>query len=59
MARALTVLRLTRWISLVRRRRDPRSGRIQGNLYVLHDEPLTPYEAIQLDADYLSWSARH
>ena len=52
-ARALTVLRLTRWISLVRRRRDPRSGRIQGNLYVLHDEPLTPYEAIQLDADYL------
>ena len=52
-ARALTVLRLTRWISLVRRRRDPRSGRIQGNLYVLHDEPLSPYEAIQLDADYL------
>ncbi|WP_193073107.1 STY4528 family pathogenicity island replication protein [Pseudomonas sp. FME51] len=52
-ARALTILRLTRWISLVRRRRDPRSGRIQGSLYVLHDEPLTPYEAIQLDADYL------
>ncbi|EPB9494578.1 TPA: hypothetical protein L4Q76_001702 [Pseudomonas aeruginosa] len=52
-ARALTLLRLTRWISLVRRRRDPRTGRIQGNLYVLHDEPLTPYEAIQLDADYL------
>ncbi|HFH4040263.1 TPA: STY4528 family pathogenicity island replication protein [Pseudomonas aeruginosa] len=52
-ARALTVLRLTRWISLVRRRRDPRSGRIQGNLYVLHDEPLSPYEAIRLDADYL------
>lgn len=53
-ARALTVLRLTRWISLVRRRRDPRTGRIQGNLYVLHDEPLTPYEAIRLDADYLA-----
>ena len=52
-ARALTLLRLTRWISLVRRRRDPRTGRIQGNLYVLHDEPLTPYEAIQLDVDYL------
>ncbi|WP_437610076.1 STY4528 family pathogenicity island replication protein [Erwinia sp. V71] len=52
-ARALTLLRLTRWISLVRRQRDPRTGRIQGNLYVLHDEPLTPYEAIQLDADYL------
>ncbi|ELI8126418.1 STY4528 family pathogenicity island replication protein [Yersinia enterocolitica] len=52
-ARALTLLRLTRWISLVRRRRDSRTGRILGNLYVLHDEPLTPYEAIQLDADYL------
>ncbi|KMN22217.1 STY4528 family pathogenicity island replication protein [Pseudomonas helleri] len=52
-ARALTLLRLTRWISLVRRRRDPKTGRIQGNLYVLHDEPLTPYEAIQLDPDYL------
>ena len=52
-ARALTLLRLTRWISLVRRRRDPKTGRIQGNLYVLHDEPLSPYEAIQLDPDYL------
>jgi len=53
-ARALTVLRLTRWLSLVRRRRDTRTGRIQGNLYVLHDEPLSPWEAMQLDAEYLS-----
>jgi hypothetical protein len=52
-ARALTLLRLTRWLSLVRSRRDPRTGRLQGNLYVLHDEPLTPFEAMQLDADYL------
>ncbi|MCO1686889.1 hypothetical protein FA454_16035 [Pseudomonas aeruginosa] len=52
-ARALTLLRLTRWLSLVRRRRDPTTGRIQGNLYVLHDEPLTPFEAIQLDPEYL------
>lgn len=52
-ARALTLLRLTRWLSLVRRRRDPRTGRILGNLYVLHDEPLTPFEAMQLDPDYL------
>ena len=52
-ARALTLLRLTRWLSLVRRRRDPRTGRIQGNLYVLHDEPLTPFEGMQLDPDYL------
>src|SRR3989344_4961824 len=53
-ARALTLLRLTRWLSLVRRRRDPKTGRIIGNLYVLHDEPLTPFEAMQLDADYLA-----
>jgi len=52
-ARALTVLRLTRWLSLVRRRRDPKTGRIKGNLYVLHDEPLTPFEAMQLDPEYL------
>src|SRR5690606_25014389 len=53
-ARALTLLRLTRWLSLVRRRRDPQTGRLKGNLYVLHDEPLTPFEAMQLDPDYLS-----
>ena len=52
-ARALTLLRLTRWLSLVRRRRDTKTGRILGNLYVLHDEPLTPFEAMQLDPDYL------
>lgn len=52
-ARALTLLRLTRWLSLVRRRRDPKTGRLNGNLYVLHDEPLTPFEAMQLDPEYL------
>ena len=57
-ARALTMLRLTRWISLVRRQRDPKTGRIIGNLYVLHDEPLTPFEAMQLDADYLDLVSR-
>ncbi|WP_308142558.1 STY4528 family pathogenicity island replication protein [Burkholderia pseudomallei] len=57
-ARALTVLRLTRWLSLVQRRRDPSTGRHQGNLYVLHDEPLSPFEAIQLDVDYLDLISR-
>ena len=52
-ARAFTLLRLTRWLSLVRRRRDPKTGRMLGNVYVLHDEPLTPFEAIQVDPDYL------
>ena len=52
-ARVLTLLRLTRWLSLVARGRDPHSGRLQGALYVLHDEPLTPAEAMELDRQYL------
>ncbi|MNO84568.1 hypothetical protein D3C76_759120 [compost metagenome] len=47
------MLRLTRWLSLVSRGRDQLSGRVQGSLYVLHDEPLTPAEAMELDQDYL------
>lgn len=53
-ARALTLLRLTRWLTLARHLRCPQTKRIQGNLYVLHDEPLSPYEAIQIDPNYLS-----
>lgn len=51
-ARALTILRLTRWLSLVRKRRAP-DGTCQSNLYVLHDEPLLPFEAMRIDDDYL------
>lgn len=57
-ARALTILRLTRWLSLVRHRRDPATGRFEGSIYVLHDEPLTPYETVQLDASYLELVGR-
>ena len=53
-SRVLTMLRLTRWLSLVSRGRDQLSGRLQGSLYVLHDEPLTPAEALELDQDYLA-----
>lgn len=52
-ARALTILRLCRWLSLVRRRCLERNGRWQGNLYVLHQAPLTPGEALRLDGEYL------
>ena len=52
-ARVLTMLRLTRWLSLVSRGREKVSGRLQGSLSVLHDEPLTPPEAMELDQDYL------
>jgi hypothetical protein len=52
-ARVLMMLRLTRCLSLANRGRDQVSGRLQGSLYVLHDEPLTPAEAMELDQDYL------
>ena len=53
-ARALCVLRLTRWLSLARRRRPGADGLWQGNLYVLHETPLTPCDALRLDSDYLA-----
>lgn len=52
-ARVLTMLRLTRWLSLVSRGRDQVSGRLRVSLYVLHDEPLNLAEAMELDQDYL------
>ena len=51
-SRALTLLRLTRWLTLAQKRRQ-RNGRLQSNLYILHDEPLTVFEALQLDPCYL------
>lgn len=53
-ARALSVLRLTRWLSLAQRRRPGEDGLWQGNLYVLHEAPLTPPDALRLDSDYLT-----
>lgn len=52
-ARALTILRLTRWLSLSKYRRS-KDGAKQSNLYILHDEPLTPFEAIRLDENYFA-----
>ncbi len=53
-ARALSVLRLTRWLSLAQGRRPGEDGLWQGNLYVLHEAPLTPHDALRLDSDYLA-----
>ncbi|MBI6854664.1 hypothetical protein YA0002_17965 [Pseudomonas cichorii] len=52
-AKALTVLRLTRWLSLGKRVRDSLSGRVQGNVYILHDEPIGCVEAMEIDRDYM------
>lgn len=51
-ARALIILRLTRWLSLVVRKRS-KNGSMMGNVYVLHDEPLSIYECLQVEPDYL------
>lgn len=52
-SKALVTLRLTRWLSLGRRVRNDLSGQVQGNVYLLHDEPVTPGEALEFDKDYL------
>ena len=60
-ARAIAILRATRWLTLCGRLRMP-SGRYRGNLYALHDEPLPLADAIHLDRDYmdfLSQAIRH
>lgn len=50
-ARAIAILRATRWLTLCRRVRTP-CGRFCGNVYALHDEPLPLVDACHLDADY-------
>ncbi|CRI57795.1 STY4528 family pathogenicity island replication protein [Pseudomonas sp. CCOS 191] len=50
-ARALNVLRTTRWLSLVDRSRDA-WGCLRGCVYVLHGDPLTAAEQLELDSGY-------
>ncbi|MBU2118717.1 MAG: hypothetical protein KJ954_14110, partial [Alphaproteobacteria bacterium] len=52
-AKCLTVLRLTRWLTLCSRLRDEATGQNQGNVYMLHDEPISCSEAAELDPGYL------
>ncbi|MFL9676051.1 STY4528 family pathogenicity island replication protein [Pseudomonas marginalis] len=52
-AKALTALRMTRWLSLGGRVRDEVTGQMKGNIYLLHDEPVSIAEAVLLDRGYL------
>ncbi|WAH55509.1 STY4528 family pathogenicity island replication protein [Pseudomonas silvicola] len=52
-ARALNVLRSTRWLSLADRARD-QQGCLRGSIYVLYDEPLSPHQALDVDSGYLA-----
>jgi len=53
-SRALAILRTTRWLSLCARVRS-QSGRYLGNIYVLHDEPVTLGDAMYLDNEYMAF----
>jgi hypothetical protein len=54
LSRALTILRITRWITLCRRVRDP-AGRNRGNIYALHEEPLALVNTLYLDPNYMDF----
>ncbi|WP_051240252.1 STY4528 family pathogenicity island replication protein [Photorhabdus temperata] len=51
-SRVLLMLRITGWLSLCKRVRDEK-GRVRGNIYAQHDEPLTFHDAEALDPSWL------
>ncbi len=57
-ARVIAILRLTRWMTLGMKARNTGNGRMIGNVYVLHDEPLAPAESLSLDAEYIEYVIR-
>ncbi|MEJ1337596.1 MAG: STY4528 family pathogenicity island replication protein [Candidatus Sedimenticola sp. (ex Thyasira tokunagai)] len=53
-ARAIAILRASRWLTLCGRMRKA-SGRFRGSVYALHDEPLPLADVIHLDGDYMAF----
>ena len=53
-ARAIAILRATRWLTLCARVRTP-AGKFRGNVYALHDEPLPLADALHLDSGYMAF----
>lgn len=51
-SRVLLMLRITGWLSLCKRVRDDK-GRVRGNIYAQHDEPLTFRDAESFDPRFL------
>jgi len=56
-AKVIANLRLTRWLTLLERGRDERTGQLKSSVYILHDEPLTLEEVLQIDANYVEYAA--
>ena len=53
-ARAIAILRASRWLTLCGRMRKA-SGRFRGNVYALHDEPLPLADVVHLDGNYMAF----
>ncbi len=53
-AAALMILRITRWLTLCAKVRN-RKGQYRGNIYALHDEPITLADVLYLDPGYIAF----
>ncbi|MHB0818508.1 STY4528 family pathogenicity island replication protein [Stutzerimonas stutzeri] len=56
--RVIFILRLTRWLSLCHQARNTANGRMVGNIYALHDEPVSILDAASIDTDYIAFVGR-
>ncbi len=54
-ARSISILRSTRWLTVCKSSLRDRQGRVRGNIYALHDEPVQLAETMELDSQYLEW----
>ncbi len=56
-ARAIAILRASRWLTLCARVRKA-NGRFHGSVYALHDEPLPLADALHLDSSYMAFLSK-
>ncbi|MEJ1355817.1 MAG: STY4528 family pathogenicity island replication protein [Candidatus Sedimenticola sp. (ex Thyasira tokunagai)] len=57
LAGCISTLRATRWITRCTTVRDAK-GRFKGNIYALHEEPLSLADTLHLDNEYMTFLAR-
>ncbi len=57
LAGSISTLRATRWITRCTTVRDAK-GRFKGNIYALHEEPLSLADTLHLDSEYMAFLAR-
>ena len=54
-SRSIAILRACRWLTVCKARLRDAKGRVRGNIYALHDEPLQLAETLELDDAYLKF----